>query len=159
MVKSLTESLVSRKEEERHQMNLNENEQLKRQKAETAQQFTECPDRMLHTPVTSLIATQATARLLWSIMLFGLWPLPSPLQLPSMYEEEKVLRLCYQLSSVTGSLRSTALFGYKGFLLISGIFLAYEIQRQSGKRNFIFSFSDHCVVRLPDHGLHNCPGD
>ena len=30
--------------------------------------------------------------------------------------------------------------------------------QQSGKRNFIFSFSDHCVVRLPDHGLHNCPG-
>ncbi|KAK3803042.1 hypothetical protein RRG08_050085 [Elysia crispata] len=31
MVKSLTASLVSREEEERHQMNLNENEQLKKQ--------------------------------------------------------------------------------------------------------------------------------
>ncbi|KAK3769397.1 hypothetical protein RRG08_009549 [Elysia crispata] len=34
MVKSLTASLVSRKEEERHQRNLNENEQLKKQIAE-----------------------------------------------------------------------------------------------------------------------------
>ncbi|KAK3761458.1 hypothetical protein RRG08_022058 [Elysia crispata] len=34
MVKSLTASLVSREEEERHQMNLNENEQLKKQIAE-----------------------------------------------------------------------------------------------------------------------------
>ncbi|KAK3785279.1 hypothetical protein RRG08_028582 [Elysia crispata] len=37
----------------------------------TAQQFTECLNRMLHTPVTSLITSQATARPLWSIMLFG----------------------------------------------------------------------------------------
>ena len=58
---------------------------------QTAQQFTECLDRMLHTPVTSLITSQATARLLWSIMLFELWPLSSPLQLPSMCEEGKVL--------------------------------------------------------------------
>ncbi|KAK3726248.1 hypothetical protein RRG08_004243 [Elysia crispata] len=34
MVKSLTASLVSREEEERHQRNLNENEQLKKQIAE-----------------------------------------------------------------------------------------------------------------------------
>ena len=34
MVKSLTASLVSRDEEERHQRNLNENEQLKKQIAE-----------------------------------------------------------------------------------------------------------------------------
>ncbi|KAK3797264.1 hypothetical protein RRG08_001839 [Elysia crispata] len=45
MVKSLTDSLVSREEEERHQKNLNENEQLKKQIAETAQQFTECLDK------------------------------------------------------------------------------------------------------------------
>ena len=62
----------------------------------TAQQFTECLDRMLHTPVASLITSQATARPLWSTMLFGLWPLPSPLQLPSMCEEEKVLRFPQQ---------------------------------------------------------------
>ncbi|KAK3803190.1 hypothetical protein RRG08_024103 [Elysia crispata] len=62
----------------------------------TAQQFTECLDRMLHTPVASLITSQATARLLWSIMLFELWPLSSPLQLPSMCEEEKVLRFPLQ---------------------------------------------------------------
>ena len=63
---------------------------------QTAQQFTECLDRMLHTPVTSLITSQATARPLWSTMLFGLWPLPSPLQLPSMWEEEQVLRFPQQ---------------------------------------------------------------
>ncbi|KAK3729900.1 hypothetical protein RRG08_006091, partial [Elysia crispata] len=57
MVKSLTASLVSREEEERHQRNLNEDEQLKKQIAETAQQFTEGLDRMLHTPVTSLITS------------------------------------------------------------------------------------------------------
>ncbi|KAK3803052.1 hypothetical protein RRG08_027975 [Elysia crispata] len=34
MVKSLTASLVSQEEEERHQRNLNENEQLKKQIAE-----------------------------------------------------------------------------------------------------------------------------
>ena len=34
MVKSLTDSLVSREEEERHQKNLNENELLKKQIAE-----------------------------------------------------------------------------------------------------------------------------
>ena len=36
MVKSLTDSLVSRKEEERHQKNLNENEQLKKQITEVS---------------------------------------------------------------------------------------------------------------------------
>ena len=36
MVKSLTDSLVSREEEERHQKNLNENEQLKQQIAEVS---------------------------------------------------------------------------------------------------------------------------
>ena len=36
MVKSLTASLVSREEEERHQKNLNENEQLKKQIAEVS---------------------------------------------------------------------------------------------------------------------------
>ena len=63
---------------------------------QTAQQFTEGLDRMLHTPVTSLITSQATARPLWSIMFFGFWPLPSPLQLPSKCEEEKVLRFPLQ---------------------------------------------------------------
>ena len=62
----------------------------------TAQQFTERLDRMLHTPVTSLITSQATARPLGSIMFFGFWPLPSPLQLPSKCEEEKVLRFPLQ---------------------------------------------------------------
>ena len=62
----------------------------------TAQQFTERLDRMLPTPVTSLITSQATARPLWSIMFFGFWPLPSPLQLPSKCEEEKVLRFPLQ---------------------------------------------------------------
>ncbi|KAK3726246.1 hypothetical protein RRG08_008627 [Elysia crispata] len=87
MVKSLTASLVSREEEERHQRNLNEDEQLKNQIAETAQQFTERRDWMLHAPVTSLITSQATARPLWSIMFFGFWPLPSPLQLPNVEEK------------------------------------------------------------------------
>ncbi|KAK3798733.1 hypothetical protein RRG08_048248 [Elysia crispata] len=87
MVKSLAASLISREEEERHQRNLNEDEQLKKQIVETAQQFTERLDRMLHTPVTSLITSQATARPLWSIMLFGLWPLTSPLQLPNVEEK------------------------------------------------------------------------
>ena len=63
---------------------------------QSAQQFTEHLDRMLHTLVTSLITSQATARPLWSIMLFGLWPLPFPLQLPSKYEEEKVHRFSLQ---------------------------------------------------------------
>ena len=36
MVKSLTASLVSREEEGRHQMNLNENEQLKKQITEVS---------------------------------------------------------------------------------------------------------------------------
>ena len=36
MVKSLTASLVSQEEEERHQRNLNENEQLKKQIAEVS---------------------------------------------------------------------------------------------------------------------------
>ena len=36
MVKSLTAFLVSREEEERHQRNLNEDEQLKNQKAEVS---------------------------------------------------------------------------------------------------------------------------
>ncbi|KAK3735629.1 hypothetical protein RRG08_027925 [Elysia crispata] len=87
MVKSLTASLVRQEEEERHQRNPNENEQLKKQIAETAQQFTEHLDRMLHTPVTSLITSQATARPLWSIILFGLWPLLSPLQVSSNMTE------------------------------------------------------------------------
>ena len=63
---------------------------------QTAQQFTERLGRMLHTLVTSLITSQATVRPLWFIMLFGLWPLPSPWQLPSMCEEEKVLRFPLQ---------------------------------------------------------------
>ena len=63
---------------------------------QTAQQFTERLDMMLHTPVTSLITSQATARPLWSIMFFGFWPLPSPLQLPSKCEEGKGLRFPLQ---------------------------------------------------------------
>ncbi|KAK3775423.1 hypothetical protein RRG08_010215 [Elysia crispata] len=38
------------------------------------------------------------------------------------------LRLCYQLSSVIGSLGPSVVFGYKGILLIFGIFLAYQTQ-------------------------------
>ena len=63
---------------------------------QTARQFTECLDRMLDTPVTSFITSQATARPLWSIMLFRLWPLLSPLQVSSEYEEDKVLRFSLQ---------------------------------------------------------------
>ncbi|KAK3712202.1 hypothetical protein RRG08_054274 [Elysia crispata] len=37
-------------------------------------------------------------------------------------------RLCFQLSSVIGSLGPSVVFGYKGILLIFGIFLAYETQ-------------------------------
>ncbi|KAK3776982.1 hypothetical protein RRG08_004670 [Elysia crispata] len=80
-IAQFTNSVINfhhREEEERHQKNLNENEQLKKQIAETAllcyAQFTEPLDRMHHTPDTSLITSQATARLLWSIILFGLWP-------------------------------------------------------------------------------------
>ncbi|KAK3795587.1 hypothetical protein RRG08_027628 [Elysia crispata] len=76
-----------REEEERHQKNLNENEQLKKQIAETARQFNECLDRMLHTPVTSFITSLATARPLWFIMLFGLWPLLFPLQVSNVEEK------------------------------------------------------------------------
>ena len=46
---------------------------------------------MLHTPVTSLLTSQATARPSWSIMLFGLWPFPSPLQLPVCMKRKKCL--------------------------------------------------------------------
>ncbi|KAK3698500.1 hypothetical protein RRG08_053468 [Elysia crispata] len=83
MVKSLTDSLVSREEEERHQKNLNENEQLKKQIAETAQQFTECLDK--DAPHTCHQSHHITGycKASGSIMLFGLWPLPSTLQLPN----------------------------------------------------------------------------
>ena len=37
-------------------------------------------------------------------------------------------RLCYHLSSVIGSLGPIIVFGYKGILLIFGIFLAYQTQ-------------------------------
>ena len=37
-------------------------------------------------------------------------------------------RLCYDLSSVIGSLGSSIVFGYMGILLIFGIFLAYQTQ-------------------------------
>ena len=63
---------------------------------QTAQQFTERRDWMLHAPVTSLITSQATARPLWSIRFFGFWPLPSPLQLPSKCKEVKVIRFPLQ---------------------------------------------------------------
>ena len=63
---------------------------------QTARQFNECLDRMLHTPVTSFITSLATARPLWFIMLFGLWPLLFPLQVSSKYEEDKVLSFSLQ---------------------------------------------------------------
>ncbi|KAK3738464.1 hypothetical protein RRG08_034754 [Elysia crispata] len=37
-------------------------------------------------------------------------------------------QLCYHLSSVIGSLGPSIVFGYKGILLIFGIFLAYQTQ-------------------------------
>ncbi|KAK3789913.1 hypothetical protein RRG08_027631 [Elysia crispata] len=37
-------------------------------------------------------------------------------------------QLCYHLSSVIGSLGPIIVFGYKGILLIFGIFLAYQTQ-------------------------------
>ncbi|KAK3792375.1 hypothetical protein RRG08_045919 [Elysia crispata] len=39
---------------------------------------------------------------------------------------EAIHQLCYQLSSVIGALLPSFVFGYKGILLIFGIFLAYE---------------------------------
>ena len=59
---------------------------------QTAQQFTECLDRMLSTPDISLITSQGTPRPPWPKMLSGLWLLPSAVYLPNMYEEEEVLR-------------------------------------------------------------------
>ncbi|KAK3740389.1 hypothetical protein RRG08_004325 [Elysia crispata] len=56
----------------------------------TAQLFTERLDRMLNTPDTSLITSQGTPRPPWPKMLSGLWPLPSTVYLPRMYEEEKI---------------------------------------------------------------------
>ncbi|KAK3772625.1 hypothetical protein RRG08_006756 [Elysia crispata] len=44
----------------------------------TAQQFTECLDRMLNQPDISLITSEDTPKSLWLIMLSELWPLPSP---------------------------------------------------------------------------------
>ena len=64
---------------------------------QTAQQFTEPLDTMLNTLDTSLIISQGTLRPLWPMMLSGLWPLPSQMQLPSMYEEEKVLRFLLRI--------------------------------------------------------------
>ncbi|KAK3764024.1 hypothetical protein RRG08_004388 [Elysia crispata] len=49
----------------------------------TAQQFSERLDRMLNTPGTSLITSQGTTRPPWSMMLSGLWPLPSSVHLPT----------------------------------------------------------------------------
>ncbi|KAK3798652.1 hypothetical protein RRG08_001274 [Elysia crispata] len=37
-------------------------------------------------------------------------------------------KLCYQLSSMIGALYPRVVFGYKGILLIFGIFLAYKTQ-------------------------------
>ncbi|KAK3714126.1 hypothetical protein RRG08_053817 [Elysia crispata] len=37
-------------------------------------------------------------------------------------------KLCYQLSLVIGALRPSVVFGYKGILIIFGIFLAHETQ-------------------------------
>ncbi|KAK3716730.1 hypothetical protein RRG08_064671 [Elysia crispata] len=90
--------------------------------APTAQQFTEPQDRMLNTPDTSLITSLGTLRPLWPTMLSGLWPLPSQKQLPSSIN---MIYVHYQLSSVIGALSPSAVLGYKGILLILGIFLAY----------------------------------
>ncbi|KAK3800207.1 hypothetical protein RRG08_031677 [Elysia crispata] len=51
MVKSLTASLVSREEEERHQRNLNENEQLKNQIAEIEYRVKEPKHKLQEKPV------------------------------------------------------------------------------------------------------------
>ncbi|KAK3792639.1 hypothetical protein RRG08_023114 [Elysia crispata] len=37
-------------------------------------------------------------------------------------------QLCYQILSVIGSLGPSVVFGYKGILLIFGIFMTYETQ-------------------------------
>ena len=89
---------------------------------QSAQQFTECLERrdwMLHTPVTSLITSQATARPLWSIMLFEQCPLPSPLQLPSKYEEEKVHKV-FTTENVWLIGKNTSLFFFylRGFKIV-----------------------------------------
>ena len=57
---------------------------------QTTQQLTEGLDRMLNKPDISLITSQNTLRSLWLMMLSESWPLPSPMLLSSMYEEEKV---------------------------------------------------------------------
>ncbi|KAK3720466.1 hypothetical protein RRG08_058355 [Elysia crispata] len=91
--------------------------------APTAQQFTEPQDRMLNTPDTSLITSLGTLRPLWPTMLSGLWPLPFQKQLPSSIN---MICVHYQLSSVIGALLPRVVLGYKGILLIFGIFLAYQ---------------------------------
>ena len=71
---------------------------------QTVQQFTESLDRMLNTLDTSLIISQGTLRPLWPMMLSELWPLPSQMQLPSMYEEEKVLRFLLRIQDHVATL-------------------------------------------------------
>ena len=80
---------------------------------QTAQQFTECLDK--DAPHTCHQSHHITGycKASGSIMLFGLWPLPSTLQLPSMYEEEKVHR--FPLQKMFGLYEKKKLYFY--FLL------------------------------------------
>ena len=80
---------------------------------QTAQQFTESLDRMLSTPDTSLITSQGTPRPPWPKMVSELWLLPSTVYLPSMYEEEKVLRFSMQRKHRFFKKKGIFIFFYK----------------------------------------------
>ena len=60
-------------------------------------------------------------------------------------------RLCYQLSSMIGALYPRVVFGYKGILLIFGIFLAYKTQsvrlKQVNDSRFVGISTYNAVVR------------
>ncbi|KAK3769166.1 hypothetical protein RRG08_052505 [Elysia crispata] len=73
----------------------------------TTQQFTELVDRVLNTLDTSLITSPGTLRV---------WPLPSQMQLPSMYEEEKTLLSTFTCDWFTGSMGCVWLQGYPAHL-------------------------------------------
>ncbi|KAK3749004.1 hypothetical protein RRG08_000771 [Elysia crispata] len=66
---------------------------------------------------------------------------------------ETIHLLCYQLSSVIGSLPPSVVFGYNGILLIFGIFLAYDYEirgmrlKQVNHARFV-GMSIYNVVRL-----------
>ncbi|KAK3788577.1 hypothetical protein RRG08_031233 [Elysia crispata] len=111
----------------------------------TAQQFTECLDNMLITSDTSLFTGYPEALVaddVVCVMAFAFhnaaakydWRKEGKslktdfLQNFREYAKSGFHRLCYQLSSVIGSLGPSVVFGYRDILLTSGIFLACETQ-------------------------------